>query len=132
VAIYAQAAARFHIKKKNQRGPAPVPRRHSTSNFLIPSPAAFLFSSQSAATELHVSIYAQAAARFRIIKKKNQPGPGAAAPQHTKFFDSQPRGVFVFFPISDIRHLQPDFLTPPPRRRCGGLSRPDVVYVFSI
>jgi hypothetical protein len=52
-----------------------------------------------------VAIYAQAAARFRIIKKKDPHGPGAAAPQHAKFFDSQPRGVFVFFPISDIRYL---------------------------
>ena len=42
--------------------------------------------------------------RFRIIKKKNQRGPGAAAAQHEKCFDFQPRGVFVFFPISDIRH----------------------------
>jgi hypothetical protein len=79
----------------------PVPRRRSTSNFLIPSPAAFLLSSQSA-TELHASIYAQVAARVRITMQHGP--PGAAAPQHTKFFDSQPRGVFVFFPISDIRH----------------------------
>jgi hypothetical protein len=92
VAIYAQAAARFRIKKKE---PAWARCRAAAARAIFPS---------QSATELHVSIYAQAAARFRIIKKKDPHGPGAAAPQHANFFDSQPRGVFVLFPISDIRY----------------------------
>jgi hypothetical protein len=49
-------------------------------------------------------------------KKKNQHGPGAAAPQHAKIFDFQPRGVFVFFPISDIRYRPSIHRQQPPRR----------------
>jgi len=70
-------------------------------------------------------------------KKKNQRGPGAAPPQHEQFFDSQPRGVFVFLPISDraprvdlcasggpIPHHQKK---EPARARCRGAAAREIL-----
>ena len=42
------STCRFMRKSKKQTSTGPVPRRRSTRNFLIPSPAAFFFSSPSA------------------------------------------------------------------------------------
>jgi hypothetical protein len=119
VSIYAQSASGGpipHQKKKEPRGPTAARPQH-------PTPRAVDFSAsrvQTAVRAPRVDLCAISKRRpdSASSKKENRRGPGAAPPQHEQFFDSQPRGFFVFFPyaISDITAMHTTYATT------GGIS----------